>query len=363
MTERTRPDTSRVAEEAAEWLEALNAGGAEARAGFAAWLRRSPRHIEEFLFIKALDHEVQRFDPQRLLPVPVVRAEAPGGVVTFGREAGRRQSGSGKRRSSARPGRWSVAATIALLVVALGMAWRPTIPGHEKAIATSIGEQRAIELDDGSIVQLNARSRLQVRFSAERRELRLLEGEALFKVARDATRPFLVRTPSAVIQAVGTQFNVYRRGSGTTVSVIEGKVRIAPVQAADIALRQAGSLATARSASLFSAGEEAHIVSDGTLSRAPSDVAVATAWRQRRLIFKSNALAEIAEEFNRYNRNVQIRIEGEALRARRYGGTFDADDPQSLIDFLRPEPGLQILQEGGEIRISARPGRAGAQRN
>ena len=353
MTERNRRDTLRVAEEAAEWLEELAVGGTEARVEFAAWLRRSPRHIEEFLLMKALDREAQQLDPERLLAVPPMRADLLGNVAALELDASPRRRGASVRARAASSWRWGSMAA-GLLLMALGLLWLATMPGSEKRIVTGIGEQRAIELDDGSIVQLNARSRLQVSFSSARRELHLMEGEALFKVARDASRPFLVRTPSAVIQAVGTQFNVYRRGGDTTVSVIEGTVRIEPVSAAGGAMRQAASAAAAQGAALFSAGEEARIVASGALSRAPSDVAAATAWRQRRLIFKGNALAEIADEFNRYNRGVQIRIEGEALRARRYGGTFDADDPQSLVDFLRPQPGLQIREEGAEIRISAR---------
>lgn len=334
MTEPTRQDTQRIAEEAAEWLEELRSGDPQTHAGFAAWIRRSPRHIEEFLLMKALDSEGARIDPERRLSVEDILAEARENVVALKKVAPTRA----RRSSTWINARWIAVA--AVLVAALGIGWLVKAPLSGQRLVTDVGEQRAVELDDGSIVQLNARTRLEVAFSHRRREIRLLEGEAFFKVAHDTSRPFVVHSGAAVIQAVGTQFNVYRHENSTTVSVIEGRVKVSP--------------AATDSAPIFSAGEEARVATAGTLLRAPADVAAATAWRQRRLVFRSNPLSEIVSEFNRYNRGTQILIEGEAVRARRYGGTFDADDPQSFIDFLRPDENLEIVARPGEIRIRAR---------
>src|SRR5262249_31967908 len=91
---------------------------------------------------------------------------------------------------------------------------------------TGVGEQRRVELADGSVVHLNSKSRVRVIYSDRARDFRLLEGEALFKVGHDAARPFRVRAGDNLIRALGTQFNVLRRPSGTTVQVIEGAVQV-----------------------------------------------------------------------------------------------------------------------------------------
>ncbi|MCP6755955.1 FecR domain-containing protein, partial [Klebsiella pneumoniae] len=88
-----------------------------------------------------------------------------------------------------------------------------------RTYTTARGELRSVELADGSVVHINTQSRIDVNLSPRAREVRLVGGEALFKVQRDTTRPFLVYSGNAVIQAIGTQFNVRLQQTDTTVSV------------------------------------------------------------------------------------------------------------------------------------------------
>ena len=90
-------------------------------------------------------------------------------------------------------------------------------------------------------MSLNTHSRVAVRLGAHAREVRLLRGEALFHVAHDPSRPFLVSTDDAVVQAVGTQFDVYRRDDGTVVAVLEGRVNVTTAAAGARGERQRGS--------------------------------------------------------------------------------------------------------------------------
>src|SRR5262249_53251968 len=92
--------------------------------------------------------------------------------------------------------------------------------------STDIGEQRTIALKDGSRVELNARSKIKVLYSKERRSIELIEGQALFSVAKDPTRPFVVSSGNARVRAVGTQFDLYRKPVGTVVTVVEGRVAV-----------------------------------------------------------------------------------------------------------------------------------------
>src|SRR5262249_28353313 len=120
--------------------------------------------------------------------------------------------------------RW-LAAAAAVGAVALGV-WMTRL--STERFNTPVGELREIQLADGSIVNLNAQSEVVVQFTRSERDIRLARGEAMFKVARDPARPFRVRTTNAIVEAVGTQFNVNARPDGTTtVAVLEGKVKLA----------------------------------------------------------------------------------------------------------------------------------------
>jgi hypothetical protein len=98
----------------------------------------------------------------------------------------------------------------------------------QNVYATGIGEQRTVTLSDGSTVELNSQSRLRVAFHPHERDVELLEGQALFHVAHDRTRPFLVQSEGAKVRAVGTQFDVYRKSDGTVITVVEGRVAVMP---------------------------------------------------------------------------------------------------------------------------------------
>ena len=115
---------------------------------------------------------------------------------------------------------FACAATLVLaLLGSLAWYWRHY---QLNVYTTDIGEQRSITLDDGSTVDLNARSRIRVAFHEHQREIELLEGQALFKVVQQPARPFVVHAGNTDVRAVGTRFDVYRKNMGTVVTVVEG---------------------------------------------------------------------------------------------------------------------------------------------
>jgi transmembrane sensor len=196
---------------------------------------------------------------------------------------------------------------------------------------------------------------LSITFAPTRRSrwIRLLQGEATFKVARDPSRPFRVHTPDTTVEAVGTQFNIYARADGTTtVSVLEGKVKVTGGNSLFSKLT-AASLPMA-------AGEQAQVRASGAIERqTKADVADSIAWQRRRLVFKHTSLADMAMEFNRYNKSMRIRLDGIDANTFRFTGAFEADDPESLAVVLMREPDLSIERNGQEIVIR----RAGAAAN
>jgi transmembrane sensor len=326
-----------VAEHASAWLEMLAEGaGPRERAAFAAWLTESPVHVREFLNMAALDRLLDGIDPERRMAVEGDRARPR--IVPLAPQPARPRSPVTRR------GRPALAAVFALLALGLGaLVWWGTGSGPQD-YATGVGDQSTVRLPDGSLVHLNTASRLEVRYSPEVRELHLLDGEALFTVERDSSRPFRVRTGETEIQALGTQFNVYRSAGGTRVSVIEGRIELKP----DIARAETPGR-------ILDAGDEARLSTGSAVVKVTrADLARVTAWRQRRLVFRSDTLEDIAAQFNRYNTTPRIRIDGEHIAQRRFTGVLDADKPLSLMRIVGQEEDLMFEQTGRMLVVRER---------
>jgi transmembrane sensor len=369
---------TQIYEEASEWVVRHRTDGMDepARRRFDDWLRQSPLHVRAYLEISSIWEGVPQIDPalnpdaQQLIE----RARAHDNVVPLGERAEpepRPVSSAGRARLY-----YSLAAS---LIVALGIAgWFYQQRGVH---STGVGEQRTFALNDGSVIELNARSRIKVRYDDRERAVDLLEGQALFRVARDPARPFIVASGGTHVRAVGTQFDVYKKSTATVVTVVEGRVAVtAPAPSSEPA-RPHGEAGTdgrspepgstpppvnapARAAEADSASPQSHprevflgageqlVVAQSMLSAPrPADIEAVTAWRQQRLVFDDTPLPEVAEEFNRYNHR-QLVIEDGTLRTFRVSGTFSSTDPSLLLRFLRAQPGILVDEAGDEIRIS-----------
>jgi transmembrane sensor len=320
-----------IRDTAAEWVARLGAQeiSASDKTDFANWLRASPVHLGEYLRAEAawqaLDSAVghDTCDIAELLRTADTNIVALAPVsVGGGTEPRRRKL---KFDSAA-----AMAAAVAVIITGAVLAPRYIDRLNPNLYTTEVGEQRRIVLSEGSAVELNTRSRIEVRLTAGARDIRLREGEAFFDVAPDPARPFRVLTDTGVVRAVGTQFNVYRKPGRTDVTVIQGRIAVTHADAATIHNRPVE----------LGAGASIRLAADEAITSTDVSAENAIAWRQRRLIFEDATLAAAAAEFNRYNRR-QILIEDAVLAAEHISGTFDADKPQGLIRFL---------EQGGEFR-------------
>jgi transmembrane sensor len=214
---------------------------------------------------------------------------------------------------------------------------------------TALGEQRSVLLADGSRVTLNTASSIEVNLRKGRRMVRLVRGEALFEVAHETSRPFEVRAGYAVLSDVGTQFNVDMRSTGTTVTVVEGRVAVDKTNSnAGVGTQMRhGGPRTASEALILGANDRIVITPSGL--GAPQhgvNVAASVAWTQRQLMFEHRPLSEVAEEFNRYNKD-RIDIDSAELKHQEVTGVFEAKDPASFVAFLSSIPGVEI-REGAD---------------
>lgn len=219
---------------------------------------------------------------------------------------------------------WALAASIAIMVA--GLLWqRQVAPAVQVARhATPLGEQRTITLADGSTLQLNTGSAVEVSYSASERRVRLQEGEVFAQVVPDAARPFTVEVPGVEARVVGTAFSLRRHADTAELLVEEGRVRFgAPGDPDSI-------VAAARQHASFSPGRDAMprvtVLDAATVERR-------LAWRSGRLNFKDTPLAEVAAEFNRYHR-IQLVMADAATGAWRFGGAFEIANVDGFVRLL-----------------------------
>ena len=173
----------------------------------------------------------------------------------------------------------------------------------------------------------------------------------MFEVVHDPSRPFRVRSGTAEVMDVGTQFDVNRETGRTTVTVLEGRV--------DVMMQGTASAPSEKptepgiASLLLSAGEQVQI---GPTLIAPhvtkADLRHVTAWMHRDIRFDNRPLKEVIEQINRYT-PVPVRIEDDALQRLRVNGVLDAYDSASLLLFLQQYG--QIEHTGQAIIVRRQP--------
>jgi transmembrane sensor len=354
---------SQILEEASTWFVELSERRLtdKVREQFSDWLRASPEHVRAYLQISALWEDTPLLgkgaeDVEAL----IARTRAAGNVVRVGKD---RQPLSVRSRRFVTPLRSALAASLVLVAVGITF-WLQQRGVYE----TAIGEQRSLTLADGSTIELNAQSRVRVHFTAAERSIDLLEGQVLFHVTHDTARPFIVHSGAASVRAVGTQFDVDRVSGETVVTVVEGRVAVLPdsllqpvsanavdssapyISAPDFALTGPGG---ARGL-LLTAGEQVTLTAQAASRPTRTDVAAAIAWTQRKLVFASSPLTQVADEYNRYHQK-RIVIRDRRLASFLVSGVFSATDSRAFVAFLRAQPNLTVHETDTEIEISGAP--------
>ncbi len=182
---------------------------------------------------------------------------------------------------------------------------------------TAVGEQRVLRLADGSRLHLDTDSEVRVRLSRDARDIELMRGQAMFEVAHDAQRPFVVVSDGTTVRALGTRFDVRRLSSGAKVTLIEGRVEVR------------NGTADAPRVWALRPGEQ---VTTGATAGKPRqvDVAAATSWTRGQLVFRDVPLSTAIAEFNRYSAQ-PIELRSATLGAERVSGVFDSNDTDAFL--------------------------------
>jgi transmembrane sensor len=385
-------------QEASDWLvrQRIGALNPQERRAFDSWLRQSPQHVRAYLEVSAIWEDVALLEaqanegPDELIAI----ACSDDNIQPLGHRPTRDSLAldclskpSGRFNHLRNVWKWvkstmsvegpsskRVALALTVLVVA-GLSTTWVLWQHE-IYSTGSDEQRSVVLEDGSTVELNSHSRIQVRVSQDKREVELLGGEALFSVVHDRRRPFVVRVGTADVRAVGTQFDVYRRLDEAVVTVVQGRVAVltgdreakgySAIRALSGLLfksyrtEASSTPALARNPILVGAGQQLKVArlmltqaDVKTSPPTPVDVAAATAWTRHALVFDSTTLMKVAQEFNRYSTR-RIVIQDADVGNFRISGVFSSADPNVLIRFLRSQPEIRVEEVGQEIFVKRR---------
>jgi transmembrane sensor len=324
---------------AAQWLATLEAGDCseDERREFIAWLRVSTHNVDEFLRVGSLVH---RLGDPKLWPVKDVAALIEEARAPASIERLPVTERAAVPAPSAR--RWAMAASIAGLLVIGGLAWR-YVASQDVTYSTLLGEQRTVQLPDGSHMQLNTHSTVATTFQRQERHIHLLQGEALFHVAKDPARPFIVDSADGRVVAVGTAFNVRTDSSKTTITVVEGRVRVS------------GAAIDSQDGILVSGGEQVVIARGASPSaKAFPNTESVTAWTKRKIVFENTPMSEAVAEFSRYSAKRVVLVD-EPLRSRRISGVFASNDLQSLVQFLASDPRIEVRQDAAGWTARLRP--------
>jgi transmembrane sensor len=233
-------------------------------------------------------------------------------------------------------------AVAASLLVAAGGAWQ--VLRMRGRFATGKGETKVVALKDGSVVTLNTASEIQVNYSDTLRGVELLQGEALFDVAKNRARPFVVTAGDTNVRAVGTSFTVRRlEEAPVQILVREGVVEVFKPASGEMPVRvSANSMAEA--AQNQDRAIAARAVPLAQLQRQ-------IAWQTGQIAFEGETLAQAAAEFARYS-DTRIIIDDPALAREEITGLFKTTDPVGFAKKTAISLNLRVSIGEGEVRLS-----------
>lgn len=242
----------------------------------------------------------------------------------------------------------SGSAIAATAVGAVGLGLWSREPSYE----TARGEVRLVPLEDGSVITLNTATQVKVAFSGDLRMVRLVAGEALFEVAKDAARPFVVEAGDSSVRAIGTAFTVRRiLGNEVQVLVREGTVELSRRRTEGTATQAARPV---RMTANMKVVDAADAPPPRPVTVGPEEVSRELAWREGKIAFNGVTLAEAARQFARYS-DTPIILDGNSVADRRVTGLYSATNPEGFANAVATVLDLNATVTPQGVVISEKP--------
>ncbi|MFC4314933.1 FecR family protein [Steroidobacter flavus] len=333
-----------LSEQAAGWFVRLVANdlSARERREYLAWLKASSRNVEALLDIyryhgygrKAKLH--MRASPDSDDPGENVIPFGPRGMTVV-----HQQTRQLKRR---RARQMKFAAAIAGVLFTFVAAWTVKVTYFDKRIATGPGQWDRAMLSDGSVLRIGPNTRLRWALDDNRRTIVLSEGEAVFEVAKDPNRPFIVTTHVGDVRAVGTEFGVSLMNASTAVvTVAHGKVAVSR--------HDDNRVTEIQHAAVAELIEDQQIVlSAGSAQPVKQvDASRELQWATGYYEFRGETVREAIEQFNRRNR-LKVVMSDPAIGAIAMPfTTVKLDDPETFVLMLAARPDVQVAYESANV--------------
>ena len=329
-------DVERAEREAADWFTRLGSKviATSAIEDFYTW-RRDPLNNATYLRVEEVWRKTARLQGDPDIDIAVHEA--------LKRGAERRKAGL----LADLAGRKALGLAVILLAVVTGAF----VVSRPDSYSTNIGEQRVVRLADGTRVTLDTNSAVTASLSKEKRNVRLTRGQALFEVAKDPTRPFIVSTDKGDVRALGTRFDIELRQADMKVTLLEGSVEV----------RNAAHLGADQSWTL-KPGEQVNVSKAARTTPPPRRVNVnaATSWTTGRLTFQETPLAEAMKEVTRYSRD-QIQLGDSSLAEQPINGSFVAGDTEAFAGAVATLFDLETAKtSNGRIVLQSRKSQDGS---
>lgn len=325
--------SERIADEAARWVVLIDSELFDAAAAvrFKRWIARSDTHRPAFQLASRAWGELDGLQKLKAYPDIVALLEAGAGAMpNQGSEASARD-----RRALL------LGAGVAVVGFSL-VGYVAVNPAAAETFETGVGEQREIILADGTRVLLNASSQLEARIRDDRREARLLAGEALFMIAESGAGVFSIATPSGEIEAAGGEILVKLLPEGVRVALLSDGARASR----RTWIGQTSPVAAGVNSEIV-IGREDVAVDASTAEQ----LARRTLWREGMLAFDNTPLSEAVADVTRQS-GVRFALADPALADLRIGGLVRADDLDAFLELLRNNLAIKAEQRGREIVLT-----------
>ncbi len=247
-------------------------------------------------------------------------------------------------------------AALFMLVIGLVLFNRVNVsqqPAELLIFESASGQNKTVTLKDGSTIILGGKSKITVRLSDSNRRITMHEGEALFSVFKDNSRPFVVEASGRLINAIGTRFNIHMRANNVTVTVLEGIVEIGSGFSKSRTGNSAGQHKQTDDVGTFTGIARLHALESleyytsgqvGTISK--TDPSTVTAWQKGKLIFANESLENVIADINRYSDRKIILID-KASRKLRFSGTFFQGNLDEWLSGLEQTLPVRLIQGKG----------------
>ncbi len=305
-----------MAEQAAEWLLRLEeqAQDPAVAAEFQQWLARDPAHAVTIHHMQGMVATLTGLRPQS-------------GVAHQAIQAGIQQA---KRRKQLKRG-----ASVLSLLLVLALPARVVLENYPLSywladMHTATAEWQSAQLSDHSQITMNGHTAVDIDFSAHGRTLTLLQGEILVDVAKDASRPFVVKTEHGSITALGTRFVVSRHAQATEILMLESKVNIkTAAQAVQAVVKQ---------------GERISFTPYGTGAlRSIDPDSINDAWKLHQLVVQNQPLSDVLATLARHHKGY-LRFDAEALSQYQVSAVLPLDETERALTLLAESFPIELQQ-------------------